>query len=102
MPDQDFPATTHSRDSRLTRHFSRSLFSSRPSMIRPARFAVAVLLVSTLAIAQNPNASQNAIPTEFNEATIAQLQADMASHKLSSEQLTRFYITRILALDQAG
>jgi amidase len=71
-------------------------------MIRPARFAVAVLLVSTLAIAQNPNASQNAIPTEFNEATIAQLQADMASHKLSSEQLTRFYITRILALDQAG
>ena len=73
MPDQDFPATTHSRDSRLARHFSRSLFSSRPSMIRPARFAVAVLLVSTLAIAQNPNASQNAIPTEFNEATIAQL-----------------------------
>ena len=59
---------------------------------------VAALLVSTLAAAQN----QNAIPTKHNEATVAQLQAEMTSGNLTSEQLTREYITRILALDQDG
>ena len=59
---------------------------------------LAVLFVPSLAIAQN----QQAIPTQFNEATVAELQAMMASHRLTSEELTRYYITRILALDQAG
>lgn len=59
---------------------------------------LAVLFVPSLAIAQN----QQAIPTQFNEATVAELQALMASHRLTSEELTRYYITRILALDQAG
>lgn len=59
---------------------------------------VAALLVPNLAAAQN----QNAIPTEHNEATVAQLQAEMASGRLTSEQLTREYIARILALDQKG
>lgn len=58
----------------------------------------AVLLVSAAAMAQN----QNAIPTQHNEATIAQLQAEMASGRLTSEQLTQEYISRILALDQRG
>jgi amidase len=42
------------------------------------------------------------IPTKHNEATIAQLQALMASKKLKSEDLTKEYIARILGLDQNG
>jgi amidase len=45
---------------------------------------------------------QDRIPTEFNEATVAQLQQMMASGRLTSEELTQFYIGRILALDQHG
>jgi len=60
-------------------------------------FFVAALLVATAA-AQN----QNAIPTSHNEATIAQLQAEMASGQLTSEELTKEYIARIIALDQNG
>src|ERR1700730_13300264 len=42
------------------------------------------------------------IPTRHNEETIAQLQAEMASGKLTSEQLTQYYIDRIEALDQSA
>src|ERR1700736_2163162 len=42
------------------------------------------------------------IPTKHNEATIAQLQAEMASGSLTPHDLTEEYITRILALDQKG
>jgi amidase len=42
----------------------------------------------------------NNIPTRHNEATIAQLQAQMASGALTSEDLTKEYIARIIALDQ--
>ena len=59
---------------------------------------IAILLVSALAAAQ----VQTAIPTQHNEATVAQLQAEMASGKTTSEQLTQEYINRILALDQNG
>src|SRR5258708_23450260 len=51
----------------------------------------------------NGNGKGNgSIPTEHNEATIAQLQAEMASGKLSSVKLTKEYIARIQALDQSG
>ena len=60
-------------------------------------FFLAALLVSTSA-AQN----QNAVPDRHNEATVAQLQAEMASHRLTSEELTKEYLARIIALDQAG
>jgi amidase len=59
---------------------------------------ISILLTCTFASAQN----QNSAPSQFNEATVAQLQADMNSGKLTSEQLTQFYITRILKLDQNG
>jgi len=65
---------------------------------------LAVLISSVFALtafAGNGNGNGN-IPDQHNEATIAQLQAEMASGKLTSEQLTREYITRILALDQSG
>src|SRR5437764_6487939 len=47
-------------------------------------------------------ARADSVPSAHNEATVAQLQADMASGKLTSEQLTREYLARIAALDQSG
>ena len=64
-----------------------------------------ILLLAALlapASASGQSGTQNAIPTQHNEATVAQLQAEMASGMLTSEQLTQEYITRILALDQNG
>ena len=59
---------------------------------------LAALLISVIAAAQD----KDDIPTRHNEMTVAQLQAEMASGQLTSEELTREYITRILALDQKG
>jgi len=56
------------------------------------------LLMALFAAAQD----KDNIPTRHNEMTVAQLQAEMASGRLSSEELTQEYITRILALDQKG
>ena len=61
---------------------------------------LATLLLPTSAAAQT--AAQSPVPTQHNEATVAQLQAEMASGMLTSEHLTQEYITRILALDQSG
>ncbi len=63
-------------------------------------FLLAALLLPTSAAAQS--AAQNAIPTQHNEFTVAQLQSEMASGSLTSEGLTKEYIARILALDQNG
>ncbi len=52
-----------------------------------------VLLAALSALAQQTN---------HNEETVAQLQAEMASGKLTSVALTQFYINRILLLDQKG
>src|ERR1044071_4279662 len=46
--------------------------------------------------------AQNGAPTEFNEATVAQLQAKMRAGTLTSVELTKFYLARIAALDQSG
>jgi amidase len=62
------------------------------------RLLLASLLVSAFAVAQNTNSA----PTEFNEATIQQLEGMMANGSLSSEQLVQFYLQRIFALDQNG
>ncbi|HTD23201.1 MAG TPA: amidase [Terriglobales bacterium] len=40
------------------------------------------------------------VPTRFNEATVAELQAAMASGETSSAELTHFYLRRIRALDK--
>jgi amidase len=50
---------------------------------------------------QNKNDDDN-VPTQLNEATVAQLQAMMTSGSLTSEDLTKYYIARIIALDQNG
>src|SRR5690349_448183 len=63
-----------------------------------------LLLAALLAPASTfgQTATPTSIPTQHNEATVAQLQAEMASGSLTSEQLTQEYINRILALDQNG
>jgi amidase len=61
---------------------------------------VAALLLPATALAQNDD--HKSAPKEHNEATVAQLQAEMASGRLTSEELTKEYIERILALDQNG
>src|SRR5450432_712378 len=43
---------------------------------------------------------EDGVPTQYNEATVAQLQTAMASGKLTSVQLTEYYLARIRALDQ--
>src|SRR6266478_5204103 len=70
-------------------------------MIRAVRslFPVALLL-STAVEAQNSPESD--VPTRHNEATVAQLQAEMASGELTSEELTQEYIARINGLDSHG
>ena len=68
------------------------------------RLAVLFLLFLPLAApAQQNGASQGAASRRSHEDfTVAQLQAEMASGRLTSEALTREYLDRILSLDQDG
>ena len=59
---------------------------------------VALLLVPLAAQADSKNKDQDKFP--FLEATVAQLQTEMAAGRLTSEKLTRAYIKRIQELDQ--
>ncbi|MEY2530503.1 MAG: amidase, partial [Verrucomicrobiota bacterium] len=62
-----------------------------------------LLIVTSIALTLTVRADpQDGVPTRHNEATVAQLQAEMASGKLTSEDLTKEYIARIAALDQSG
>jgi amidase len=65
------------------------------------RFLVAVLAAAFVVPLAGAFA-QAATPSNLNEATVAQLQAMMASGQLSSVALTQFYLKRILQLDQNG
>ena len=60
---------------------------------------IALLLVPLAAQADSKNKDQDKFP--FLEATVAQLQAEMAAGRLTSEKLTRAYIKRIQELDQS-
>ena len=64
-----------------------------------------ILLVPSVVVARTATFGGNwatAAPTAYNEFTVAQLQAEMAGGRLTSVQLTQFYLDRIAALDQAG
>jgi amidase len=64
---------------------------------------LAALLALPLAAANDTTQNDDSdVPKQHNEATVAQLQAEMASGKLTSEELTKEYIARIIALDQNG
>jgi amidase len=64
--------------------------------------ALRIILFVSLLAATVALADDHSVPTQYNEATVAQLQALMASGKLTSEQLTEYYLARIFALDQNG
>ena len=61
-----------------------------------------ILLISiTAALTLQVQAGkEDGVPTKHNEATIAQLQAEMASGTLTSVELTKEYLARIRGLDQ--
>jgi amidase len=64
-----------------------------------------LLTLTLISIGLTPQlrAQTNAnVPKQHNEATVDQLQAEMALGKLTSVQLTNYYIARINALDQRG
>ena len=64
--------------------------------MRHARFVtVALLAVPVAAFADRP-------PDHLNEATIVELQQQMARGRLTSVELTRYYLQRIVELDQKG
>jgi amidase len=64
---------------------------------------VAAVLVLFVPLAANADADNNhSSRPRIEDATVAQLQAAMAARRLTSEQLTRAYIARILAFDQDG
>ena len=66
---------------------------------------ILLILTSTvlaLTTRAHDNDDDHDIPTRHNEATVAQLQSDMAHGRLTSVQLTLEYIARIIALDQHG
>jgi amidase len=68
-------------------------------MTRTARGILCfALLLSPFAAPADPKGPK----FPFLEATVAQLEAEMAAGKLTSEQLTRAYIDRIQQLDQPG
>src|SRR4030081_1238134 len=75
-------------------------------MIVPAvrTLLLSALLALPLAAANDATRKSESpdVPKTHNEATVAQLQAEMASGKLTSVELTKEYIARIVALDQNG
>jgi amidase len=79
---------------------------SRNESVRSAvalRLTLAAGLAAGFTVfASTAHADPNGAPTKFNEMTVAQLQAQMASGRLTSVELTQFYLDRILALDQNG
>src|SRR5438067_5131781 len=60
-----------------------------------------ILVFATVGVSISVPAQGNA-PTQHNEATIAQLQAQMASGRLTSVDLTNYYLARIRALDRGA
>ena len=73
-----------------------------PFGISVRRSFLSAAIVGSMAVFRLLPAWADNVPTTHNEATVAQLQAEMASGKLTSEQLTREYLARIAALDQSG
>ena len=64
--------------------------------------AIFVVLASAVPILTAQTEPQAGVPTRLNEATIAQLQEQMARGRLTSVELTNYYLARIRALDQGA
>jgi len=65
-------------------------------------FGQLTALAGSMISGASPAAQAKDAPTQFNERTVVQLQAAMAAGRLTSVELTNFYVKRILALDQGG
>jgi len=68
-------------------------------------YLVAILgatFVASSAVRAQEGEGDNGAPHQFNETTVAQLQAMMSSGELTSEELTQFYLERIERLDRDG
>ncbi len=73
------------------------------SMARgPIVLTFKALLICAAAVALGSAQGSHEVPTQFNEFTVAQLQEAMSDGRLTSQQLTQYYVDRILALDQNG
>ena len=70
--------------------------------LAPRSLVLVFLLTLPLMAVNKQSSPSTTIPTAHNEATVAELQRDMASGKLTSVSLTEEYIARIMALDQNG
>jgi len=103
----------HSSSNKVDHSITRRKFLGTTSLsstaIKPIFLilATAALILTVRADRQTEVATQRAdrqtgVPTRLNEATIAQLQADMASGNLTSVELTNYYLARIKALDQGA
>ena len=65
----------------------------------PYKRAIAALLMSAALLSAAPASAK---PVEFDQATIAELQAAMAAGTLTAEKLTQLCLDRIAAYDRAG
>jgi amidase len=79
-----------------------TLVSRRDFVHLGAAGAAATAWAGTLAPAAAQERDRRRAPDDFNEATIAQLQAAMARGRTSAVALTQFYFARIRALDESG
>jgi amidase len=68
----------------------------------PSQALVAMLLLLPLLARSGPSTDDSQHRFRFSEATVAELQSEMAAGRLTSEELTGAYIRRVFALDQGG
>jgi amidase len=66
------------------------------------RILATMLLLVPLVTVAGPPTDDSKHRFQFSEATVAELQSEMAEGELTSEQLTTAYLRRILELDQGG
>ena len=71
-------------------------------MTRIAMVLIAALLVASGSAAAQSRESDDPVPAQFDEATVAQLQSLMAAGRLSANELAHYYVRRILAMDWSG
>jgi len=72
-------------------------------MHSPKLRSLFVCLFFAFTFAFSGNAQQpKSYTDQYNEMTVAEIEAQMAAGTLTSEQLTKAYIARIAALDQSG
>jgi amidase len=71
--------------------------------MRKRAFAIVAAVLMLMGAAVTPTQAGNTgAPTNLNEDTVAQLQSLMSSGRLTSVELTTYYLRRIVALDQEG